>query len=118
MAKIDWSKHKYHNKKAYQYDYDHQRELDAYNREKRWAQQSGTITFGKHKGKKIKSLNTGYLKWLTENVDQNHWNKSILTQAKQELMKRTEQKVGGPVINTAVEKVTHNHTRETTIKNF
>jgi hypothetical protein len=115
MAKINWSKHKYHNK---QYDYDHQRELDAYDREKRWAQQSGKITFGKYKGKKIKSLNTGYLIWLTKNVTENNWNKSILTQAKQELMKRTEQKVGGPVINTAVEKVTHNHTRDTMIKNL
>lgn len=65
---------------------------------------SGIITFGKYKGRHIKTINTGYLKWLTENVKPNRYNHKALEQAKIIIKQRTAQKVGGPVSNTTEEK--------------
>ena len=66
----------------------------------------GIIVFGKHKGKPLETLTTGYLKWLTQNVSSNKWTHKTLEQAKTIIKQRqTTQKVGGPVSNTAEQKV-------------
>lgn len=67
-------------------------------------QDSGIITFGKHKGKNIETIPTGYLKWLIQNVEPNRYNHKTLEQAKIIIKQRTAQKVGGPVSNTTEEK--------------
>lgn len=67
-------------------------------------QDSGIITFGKYQGKHIETINTGYLKWITENVKPNNHNQKTLEQAKTIIKQRTAHKVGGPVNNTAEQK--------------
>src|SRR6056300_612853 len=102
MAKIDWSKHRFSGKEFESID----QEKFYREREKRIQKQlknSGTITFGKYKGTKIKNLKTNYLVWLTTNVKSNLYTKAILDQAHKVLKSR--HKVGRPVCNTAEEKV-------------
>ena len=62
MAKIDWSKHNYHNDISTQTEQD--RDAEAYARDV----ERGRLRFGKHKGKTLQQVPMLYLRWI-----QNTW---------------------------------------------
>ena len=62
MAKIDWSKHNYHND-VHSAVGTGRRKI-AYEREVEW----GKLKFGKHKGKTLQQVPMLYLRWI-----QNTW---------------------------------------------
>lgn len=107
MAKLNWQKATQQSVLQMQDNSD--RALKAFNYDVAMAikaqQDSGIITFGKHKGKALETLPTGYLIWLTQKVKRNKYNKKTIEQAKIITRQRqTTHKVGGPVSNTAEEK--------------
>jgi hypothetical protein len=121
--KIDWTKHRFAYKEKTTLEMFKQEEA-AQERMAQWSGNGVKITFGKYKGTSIKKLDTGYLRWLVKNVKTDSNNliiKAQLAQAKQEYVKRikykmskihSRPKVGGPVYNSTVEKVTNNNTRD------
>lgn len=62
MAKIDWSKHNYHNDISTQTEQD--RDAEAYARDV----ERSRLRFGKHKGKTLQQVPMLYLRWI-----QNTW---------------------------------------------
>lgn len=96
MTKIDWSKHRFKDKKFERYD---QPEIDRAYQNKLYDQimKTGKITFGKYKGTLIKKLDTGYLNWLIKNVKHNDKKiiKAQLTLAREEYHKRLKIKIDG-----------------------
>ena len=96
MAKLNWQK-----VASQQY---RDRAEKAHNRSSKEKQLEKVWLLGKHYGKKLNELPIGYLIWASENLAQDNYHK---LKADSELIRRYNLtlKVGGPVRNTAVEKV-------------
>ena len=75
MAKLDWQKAV--QKSVIQMQNSEDRALKTHRidlyKMKMLQIDKGIIVFGKHKGKQLETLTTGYLKWLLENVSSNKW---------------------------------------------
>ena len=99
MAKLNWQK------VASQQQRDRSQKI--YNRNSKEKQLEKVWLLGKHSGKKLNELPLGYLIWASENLAENNYHK---LKADSELIRRYHltQKVGGPVRNTAVEKLGNN----------
>jgi hypothetical protein len=96
MAKLNWQK------LASQQQRD--RSQKNYNRNSKEKQLEKVWLLGKHYGKKLNELPLGYLIWASETLSEDNHHK---LKADSELIRRYNLtlKVGGPVRNTAVEKL-------------
>jgi len=83
MAKINWSKHNYHNDVASSKQADYQ-EL-AYQRDI----ERSRLKFGKHRGKLIQEVPTAYLKWVLSTWQpESQFKKAMIDNARHELSQR------------------------------
>lgn len=83
MAKIDWSKHNYHNDvtastQAEYQELAYQRDIDR-----------SRFKFGKHKGKLIQEIPSDYLKWMIQTWEPTRpYMKAMIDNARHELSQR------------------------------
>ena len=83
MAKIDWSKHNYHNDTTIQTQLD--RDSEAHLRDV----ERSRLRFGKHKGKTLKQVPINYLKWIVSTWQPNSkFAKATINNAKHEITQR------------------------------
>ena len=96
MAKIDWSKHNYHND-VHSAMGTGRRKI-AYEREVEW----GKIRFGKHKGKTLQQVPINYLKWIVNTwLPNSKFTKAQIQNAQHEISQR--QSIASTTARTKVE---------------
>ncbi len=101
MAKIDWSKHNYHNDVHSAVGTGRRR--IAYEREVEWSK----LKFGKHKGKTLKQVPINYLRWIVSTwLPNSKMAKATINNAQHEITQRqsiasttTGTKVANPKIS-------------------
>lgn len=83
MAKIDWSKHNYHNDVTSSTQAEYQEQ--AYQRDI----ERSRLKFGKHKGKLLQEIPSDYLKWIVQTWEPKRpYFKTLIDNARYELTQR------------------------------